>query len=185
MASMAHARSRPPKTVEDYMALPDDVRAELVGGELYVTPAPELPHQDVIGEIYLALRIHVDAHALGHVSLSPMDVHLPTGDVVQPDLIYVSKQREHIRQRWIHGAPDLLIEVLSRHNAERDLVVKRELYARNEVPAYWIVDPTECSIQLLRFQDGAYEPEAYFHGEADLTTPSFPGLRVPLATIFR
>ena len=185
MGAMPEAKSRPPKTVEDYMALPDDVRAELIGGELYVTPAPLLPHQRATARLGRTLADHVERLELGEVVFSPMDVHLPTGDVVQPDLIFVSKQRSHICRDWIHGVPDLLIEVLSPSNAERDLVVKRELYARNEVPAYWIVDPIERSIQLLRFEDGAYEPEAYLHGEADLTTPSFPGLRVPLATIFR
>ena len=184
MASMANTRTRLARTVADYEALPDDVRAELMGGELYVTPAPELRHQEVIGQLFMVLKTHADLHAAGRVVLSPMDVHLPTGDVVQPDLIFVAREHEHICQRWIHGAPDLLIEVLSRFNAERDLVVKRDLYARNGVPAYWIVDPMERSIQLLRLEGDTYAPEGYFHGDAVCAPSSFPDLRLPLKQLF-
>ncbi len=184
MAAMARAKHRPPKTVEDYLDLPDDVRAELIGGELYVTPSPNLRHQSAIGALFVALTTHVDQHRLGRVVLSPMDVHLPTGDVVQPDLIYVSRAREAICRNWIEGVPDLLVEVLSPFNAERDLVVKRDLYARNEVPAYWIADPMERSIQLLRLREGAYEPEAYLHGDAVVEPDSLPGLRLPLSQVF-
>ena len=149
-----------------------------------MTPAPILPHQRVLARLGRALADHVEHAGLGEVVFSPMDVHLPTGDVVQPDLIYVSREREHICRRWIHGVPDLLIEVLSAFNAERDLVVKRDLYARNEVPAYWIADPMERSIQLLRLREGAYEPEAYHHGDAVLEPHAFPGLRLPLSRVF-
>lgn len=184
MAAMAHARSRPPKTVEDYLALPDDLRAELIGGELLVTPPPSLPHQRTIRRLCTTLAAHVEARELGEVVLSPMDVHLPSGDIVQPDLVYVSREREGICRTWIEGVPDLLVEVLSPFNAERDLVLKRDLYARNEVPAYWILDPGERSIQTFLLEGRLYEPEAYVPGEAVFMPTRFPGLRIPLASLF-
>lgn len=185
MAPMAHTTSRPPKTVEDYRTLPRDVRAELIGGELYMTPAPTPAHQDVVLQLARYLADYADRTGSGRAFVAPVDVYLPTGDVVQPDLILVAKTGRAQVTDCIAGVPDLLIEVLSPFNAERDLVVKRHLYARNEVPAFWIADPMEGSIQLLRLGGDGYRPEAYFHGDADLTTAFFPGLRVPLATIFR
>ena len=120
MAAMAHARSRPPKTVEDYMALPDDVRAELIGGELYVTPAPTTGHQDAAGQIYRLLSSYAETATGGMAYIAPVDVYLPTGDIVQPDVVYVAEQNRHIIGDTIQGAPDLVVEVVSPSNAERD-----------------------------------------------------------------
>ncbi len=145
MAAMAAPKTRPKKTIEDFHALGEGVCAELIHGELYVTPAPQIPHQEAIENLYLHLAPQILRLGLGRLHLSPMDVHFPSGDVVQPDLIFVSKANEAIRQDWIRGVPDLLIEVVSPTNPHRDRFVKRELYAQNGVPAYWIVDLEEQS----------------------------------------
>jgi Uma2 family endonuclease len=184
MDAMAFAKSRPRKTMEDLMALPDEVRAELIHGELLVTPTPRVPHQRVLGRLYRLLDDWVRAAGSGEVLLSPMDVHLPSGDVVEPDLIYVSADNLDICQDWVRGVPDLLVEIVSPSHPERDRLVKRELYARNAVPAFWIVDPDEQSIELLRLDGHVYAPEAYLTGANVLETSSFPGLRVSLHQVF-
>ena len=150
MVSMSRVLQRPRKTKRDYRTLPDDVRAELVDGELYVTPAPSFAHQDVVGRLYRLLCALVDERDLGRVGLSPLDVHLPSGDVVQPDLLFVATANEGICREWVHGAPDLVVEVVSPTHPERDRFVKRRLYARSGIPEYWIVDPTERSGEVLR-----------------------------------
>ena len=75
MASMPHTRSRPPKTVEDYLALPDDVRAELIGGELYVTPAPSPAHQGVVLQLARHLATYADQTGAGRVLMAPIETH--------------------------------------------------------------------------------------------------------------
>ena len=185
MAAMAQLRIRPRKTVEDYLALPDDVRAELIGGELYVTPSPTLRHQDAVAMIWRLLDGHAVRTGAGRAWVAPADVHLPSGDIVQPDVLFVRGDRMEIARDVVEGAPDLVVEVVSPSNAERDRVVKRDLYATNGVPAYWIVDPGEGTIEVLRLEGAAYAPEGYFEGDRVLATPAFPGLEVPLSRVFR
>jgi Uma2 family endonuclease len=120
MASMARVRSRPRKGLADYLALPDDVAAELIDGELYVTPAPSAGHQDVLAALTVHLRPHVESRGLGRLWPAPVDVHLPAGDVVQPDLVFVRRERLAIVRDAILGVPDLAVEVLSPTRLERD-----------------------------------------------------------------
>ena len=184
MAHMAPTTRRPRKTVEDYMALPDDVRAELIDGDLYVTPAPTSRHQGIVANLLLILGPFMRESGLGRVYVSPLDVHLPSRDVVQPDLILVRTANRSIVQDWIRGVPDLVIEVTSPSHPERDRIVKRNLYARNGVPAYWLVEPEERGIEVLRLRDGVYGSEVYRTGSAVLRTDTLPGLEVPLEQVF-
>jgi Uma2 family endonuclease len=181
MALMAFATARPRKTVEDLFALPEGVRAELIGGDLYVTPSPESRHQAVSSALHFRLADHVRRSSGGSVFSAPLDVHLPSGDVVQPDLIWVSTERAGIVQRWIYGAPDLLVEILSPSNPERDRIVKRDLYARNGVREYWIVDPEARSIEVFVVESGVCRPAGWFTPGTQLVSPTLPGLSIDIA----
>ena len=97
----AMATRRPLKTVDDYMALGDEVRAELIAGEIYMTPSPTARHQSIVGSLYLDLVAAARAGEAGVVYLSPLDVHLPTGDIVQPDLLFVREGNMGIVQDWV------------------------------------------------------------------------------------
>ena len=184
MGTMSPAIERPRKTVEDYLALPDDVRAELIDGELFVTPSPTPDHQRLVLRLARSLDGAVTERGGGELFIAPLDVHLPTGAVVQPDLLYVSEGRRHIVRDWVRGVPDLVVEIVSPTGAERDRIVKRELYARNGVPEYWIVDPGERSVEVLRLAKGAYAPAGWFTGEAVLRSPTLPTLALPLEEVF-
>ena len=184
MSGMAPPQSPPRKTLEDYLALPDPVRAELIEGELYVTPSPTSRHQEASDNLLVRLGTFVRRTGQGRMYSAPLDVHLPSGDVVQPDLIYVSHERGGIVRDWVHGVPDHLIEVVSPGNPERDRIVKRALYAKNGVPAYWIVDPKERSIELLHLEGEAFAPAGFLAGEGVLRAPTFEGLEIDLAAIF-
>lgn len=184
MGSMAPTTGRPPKTVDDYMALPDDVRAELIAGELYVTPSPTPRHQSVVGGLHLALGPPVEARGLGRVYFAPLDVHLPTGDIVQPDVLFIREQNLGILQDWIRGVPDLVVEVVSRTHPERDRIVKRDVYERAGVPEYWLVDPGACSVEVFRLEGCTYRPAGYFERSGIVQSPQLPGVGVDLDTLF-
>ncbi len=184
MSAMAKATSRPRKTLDDFMALGDEARAELIAGEIYMTPSPTPWHQTVSFNLGLILGPHVREHGLGRVWSAPLDVHFPSGDVVEPDLIYVCSVKASIVQDWIRGVPDLLVEIASPSNAERDRIVKRDLYARNGVPEYWIVDPDVRTIELLRLQDRCYAPAGYFGLGTVLRTETMPLLRLVVDEVF-
>jgi Uma2 family endonuclease len=185
MAGMAPVESRPRKTVEDYLALPEDVRAELLDGELYMTPAPSPEHQDVVGALCVALRTFIESRGLGRVWPAPVDVHLPSGDIVQPDLVFVRAERMAIVQDAIRGVPDLAIEVLSPTRPERDRIVKKQLFAQDGVGEYWIVDPQARALEVFVLEGDRYAPAGWYTGDAAARSPTLPGLAVPLRRVFR
>ena len=184
MGSMADLQTRPRKTVDDFMRLPEGTLAELIDGEIFTSAAPRVPHQGVILNLAVALKAFADRGAFGQVLLSPMDVHLPSGDIVEPDLIFVRRENLAIIQDWVRGVPDLLVEVLSPSHPERDLIVKRELYARNGVGEYWIVDPDDRSVQILKLSGNRYEPAGYRKGRQALVTDLLPGLTLAVESLF-
>src|SRR5262245_12515212 len=140
---------------KDYEALPDDPRCELIFVRFYVSPSPLIPHQIAVALLW---RILDDiAMAFGGLALpAPLDVHLADHSVVQPDVLYISAARLDIAQRWVEGAPDLLIEVLSPGTARRDRGEKLALYAESGIREYWIVDSAERSIEFLVNEDGRF-----------------------------
>jgi Uma2 family endonuclease len=82
------------------------------------------------------------------------------------------------------GAPDLVVEIVSPLNAERDRIVKRDLYARSGVREYWLVDTLARSVEVLRLDGAAYAPAGYFTAGTVLASPSLPGLAIPVDAVF-
>ena len=141
-------------TWQDVQQLPDDGnRYEAIGGELYVTPAPTIRHQRIAKRLLLALVEILEAPGHGELFFAPTGVEFPaTEEGVQPDLLFVSKERRGIiAEPWIQGAPDLVVEILSPTTAHRDRGVKRKLYDRQGVSEYWIVDPDAEAVEVWSF----------------------------------
>lgn len=85
---------------------------------------------------------------------------------------------------WIHGVPDLLIEALPPDNAMHDRIVKRNLYAQNGVPEYWIVDPIARSVEVLVHDRGHFAPHGYFETSDTIRSHELPDLTIPVADVF-
>ena len=142
-------------TIEDYYALPDDQRAELIDGVIYDMTAPTTAHQQIL--LYLGSRIR--EHIIGHkgkcvVSIAPTDVRLDMDDrtIVQPDVL-VTCRREQVSERRIEGAPDLVIEILSTSTRRKDLRIKSGKYAQAGVRELWLVDPRDRQIIVYEFEE--------------------------------
>jgi Uma2 family endonuclease len=180
----------PPMTYEDLLRLPDDLmRHELIGGEHYVSPAPAVKHQEIVVNLTRILSNFVRAHRLGKVLVGPVDVLFTQHDVVEPDLLYVSGAKaDRVRERYVAGAPDLVIEVLSPSNRVVDRTKKYRLYEAQGVPEYWIVDPATETLEVYR----ATGPGGRFALGASLSlaagdvlaTPLLPGLEIPMSEVF-
>ena len=176
-------------TWDDYVLFPEDgMRHELIDGEHYVTPAPFLRHQEIVGRLFLAIGNYLMAHPIGRVFVAPLDVILSKFDVVEPDLLYVSNERApQLLKDWVRGAPDLVIEVGSESTRKRDETVKRGLYERVGVIEYWIVDPELDVVRIYRRTDDRFGRPAELSRRAGdvLTTELLPGLEIALDSVFR
>ncbi|MCB1159967.1 MAG: Uma2 family endonuclease [Leptospiraceae bacterium] len=133
---------------EDYMSLPEGAPFQLIEGELTFMAAPDFKHQEISGNIYFAIKAYLQNHNLGKVAYSPVDVKLDEKNVVQPDIIFVSIKRSSIIDRYIKGAPDFVVEILSKGNVATDRKKKRKLYGNFGVLEYWIVNPMLENIEI-------------------------------------
>jgi Uma2 family endonuclease len=172
-------------TYADYAALPDDGhRYQLLEGELVMTPSPNRWHQQVLRELALKLQAHVEKHALGEVFFAPLDVTLDDRNVVQPDILFVSKERSGILQGGrVIGAPDLCVEILSPGTQRIDRVRKLELYARFGVTHYWIVDLDTRTIEEYALAGDVYRVRSITEYDAPFRPAVLPGFEFRLSVV--
>jgi Uma2 family endonuclease len=146
-------------TYEDYYALPDDQRYEVIDGELLpMAPSPDSIHQRFSRALFRFLDAHVTSKKLGEIFYPPLDVVLDQENIVQPDLVFVGAAQAGIEERrGIFGAPELVVEILSPFSVRRDRQRKMRLYAQFGVKEFWIVDPGDYGIEVFTLKSGTYE----------------------------
>ena len=170
-----------PLTRADLEDTPDDGhRYELVDGVLVVSPSPALPHQDVVGNLYLQLRAACPPEL--KVVLAPFDVTLADDTVLIPDLLVSA--RAQFTRRELPGPPLLAVEVLSPSTRRFDLLLKRDRLQQAGAASYWLIDPDEPSMIVLELRAGVYEQVAHLRGdEAFAVALPFPVRLVPSALL--
>lgn len=136
-------------TADMVRALPDDGnRYETVHGELLVTPAPRLWHQEIVGRLSHLLRGYLERYPVGHVLASPADISWGSDVLVQPDLFVADSAQVRTLDWNKVKSLQLVIEVLSPTTARYDRFTKRRLYQEVGVPTYWIVDPEDGTVEV-------------------------------------
>lgn len=143
-------------TLEDYYALPDDVRAELIDGVLYDMATPTFIHQDILLNLGIQLTQCIQAHSCGcRLFVAPIDVQLDCDErtILQPDIIVFCDDGK-MRRRVYFGAPDFVVEILSPSTRKKDVMVKLRKYIGAGVREYWIVDPDTERVFVFRIEDG-------------------------------
>jgi Uma2 family endonuclease len=185
MAQPANIPRQKHFTARDLWRMPDDGnRYEIIDGEVFVTPAPYVSHQEVLANLYDILRPHVRAHRLGLLLFAPVAVVLEPLSGVEPDLIFVAHaRREIVQSKGIFGAPDLAAEILSPSTAARDRGRKKALYARTGIVHYWMVDPRKGTLVALRLQGDAYAIEAEVGPRGTFKPSLFPGLTIGMRDV--
>jgi len=168
----------------------DGVRRELIAGEVFVTPSPVRRHQHLVQRLGVSLFRHLESHpSQGEIFMVPLDVVMSRFDVVEPDVqIILGDQTSIMTEKNIQGAPALVAEVLSPGTRKRDLTVKRQLYDREGVREYWIVDPIKNTVTIhRRAADGSFPVALTLEASPDVTleTPLLPGWSLELAHFFR
>jgi Uma2 family endonuclease len=174
-------------TYPDYAALPDDGRRyELYDGELVELTSPTLRHQRAIRHLVGILDKHVRTQNLGEVVPAPFDVILSETTVVQPDIVFVARDRARtLTDRGIEGPPTLAVEVLSPSTAGRDRGRKKALYARYGLPYLWLVDPSDESLEAYELRVTSYVLVGRRVGPASASLPPFADLAFAPADLWR
>ncbi len=150
-------------TIDDYYALPEDQRVELIDGVFYDMGAPSIMHQFLLGDLFSLFRDCAREHNMPcEVFLSPCDVRLDRDDytMVQPDLLVICHDLD-LRAARYEGAPDLVAEILSPSSRSRDMVLKLHKYQNAGVREYWIIDPQYKEVTVHYFEADLYHPVIY------------------------
>jgi Uma2 family endonuclease len=168
-----------PLTYDDLREMPDDgKRREVLGGELFVNPAPRRDHQAISANLDWILQRFLRSSEMGMLFTHSVDLYLGRHDVVQPDLVVIRTPR-----LGIYRPEGIIDELLSPSTRGIDLIRKMALYARSGVPEYWIADPERRILVIHKLQGGdfvAVEPDA----DGWIASPTLSGLRVDPAEVF-
>jgi Uma2 family endonuclease len=176
-------------TIADWDAMPyrDGNRYEIIEGELFVSCSPGLTHELVLTNLSALIWIFLKANRIGTV-VAGSGVILSDYSGVIPDLIFFSHEvrDELVKNDRVHGPPTLVVEILSpgSSNIRRDRVVKLQLYAKHDVPEYWIIDLKNRAIERYVNHHSSLILEETLGEDDTLTTPALPGFSCRISEIF-
>ncbi len=171
-------------TYEDYLHFPEDKRYEIIDGEVHMVPSPGPYHQDISWRLELTISTFVEKNGLGKIYHAPLDVVFSETDVVQPDIMFISKERLNIiTEKNVQGAPDLIVEIISPTSEYRDRVIKRKLYSKYEVKEYWLVDLEKKEIEVMGLGESGLETVKIYQKTDILESLVLKGIKIKLDDI--
>ncbi len=165
---------------------PEGPLLEIIGGELYIVPSPNLKNQKISAQLLILLKTYVDEYDLGEVYGAPVDVVLSDENVIIPDLVFVSRDNSDIlKETNIQGTLDIVVEFLST-NRDRDLSEKYQLYEQFGVHEYVIVDPQEEIVIIFVYDENEKQflPEKKYSGSMAISLTTIPNLKIHILDIF-
>jgi Uma2 family endonuclease len=178
-------------TYADLLAWDDGVRYELYDGQPVAMASPSDVHQAVSGDIFRQIANYLVGKTC-KVYSAPFDVRLfetekdtpeSVDTVLQPDLMVVC-DKSKVDRHGVHGAPDLIVEVLSSSTARYDKLMKFNLYQRAGVQEYWIVDPGTRTLSVYSLEDGAYHAANTYGGDSVVPVGVLDAYEIDLSTVF-
>lgn len=169
---------------QDYLALNVNRLVELSHGRLEVLPMPSDTYQSIVGFLYTVLLAFAQQIG-GVVRFAPLRLRLWPGKIREPDLMLLRDRDDPRRQELYWTGADLVVEVVSEDDPDRDLITKRFEYAQAGIPEYWIVDPRYQTITVLRLAGDAYETHGVFTAADMATSATWEGLAVPVDAVFQ
>jgi Uma2 family endonuclease len=177
---------QPRFSFSELQLLPEDgPRYELYDGELVIVPAPILLHQRVALRVYDVLSEYERAHG-GLVAVSPLDIVFDEYNVLQPDVVFFVRERRALLdlRKPIRVPPDVTVEILSPSTSHLDRGRKMQMYAREGVREYWVIDPNAQAIEIYRSSDGIWTLAQRAEPASSVESTVLDGLRFDPARLF-
>ena len=167
----------------------DTNRYELLNGNIIMTPPAGWPHGNTGARIVRELGNCAAQHQLGEVFDSSTGYRLPSGDTIEPDVSFISYARLQAgpaprRGKFLEIAPNLVVEILSTPTALRDRTEKKDIYERNGVDEYWLVDTDRQEVTVFRLVNGRYGTPLIFRTGDTLSSVALPQLQLPVSNLF-
>ena len=185
MSTMTQTPPGRPWTYDDYLLFPDDGnRYEIIGGERFVTAAPNALHQILSVRLTSSLFDWVDDQGLGTVVSAPSDVIFSNIDIVQPDVLFFTASPAEYAEARDEHVPALVVEILSPSTRRQDEILKRGVYERFGVTEYWIVDPELETVKVYRRSGEAFAAANLLSSDRSLTTDLVSGWSLELQRLF-
>lgn len=171
-------------TYADYCSWPDEERWEIIDGVAYdMSPAPTTSHQRIAGTFFVILGNALEEKQYIPF-ISPIDVVFSEWDVVQPDVIVVCDPVK-ITEKNIQGAPDLVVEVLSPSTSKKDRWIKKQLFERNGVREYILIEPTALYAERYALgENNQFNSGDAFDAHQTISLKSLEGVEIPLWRVF-
>jgi Uma2 family endonuclease len=164
---------------------PEDTHVRILNGNPCPPSIPGIKHRSVALKVAAALLRYVETRKLGRVLQAPCNVVLSGKIVIQPDILFVKKERRSlIGEMNLRGAPDLVIEILSRATREHEFKAKRRIYAHFEIPECWAVDSDASTVETMVWSEMGYVSVGQYRKSDRLSSPLLRGLNLPLSKIF-
>jgi Uma2 family endonuclease len=177
-------------TTTDINLLPENegIRYEIIDGELFVTRAPHIRHQNSCGKIYRELDAWSESSGLGKAFITPGIIFTEADNVI-PDVIWISNERLALLvddEGHLTGAPELVVEVLSAgtENERRDREAKLKLYSSKGAQEYWIVNWRLQQVEVYHRQNAQLRLMATLLNDDLLTSPLLPNFSCSIARFF-
>ncbi len=172
-------------TSKHYAQLPEGAPFQLIQGKLIFMPSPYYIHQKVLMRLASKLDTHVENNELGEVLPAPMDVHFDEKNVYQPDVLFVSVARKNIIGNFIEGAPDLVVEILSKSTAQKDEKEKMKIYGKYDVVEYWMIHPTDQWVKVYENQSGEMKEVVELQQTGKYHSKVVEGFTLDVGTLFK
>lgn len=187
---MALPKQNNPITYAEYLELGDDTLYEVIDGIIYnMSPSPNVKHQSIAMEISTEFNVFLrdkSCRVLAEVDVCLGENEFPStiNEWVRPDIVIVCDKNK-INTNCIVGAPDLIVEILSKSTAKIDKMIKFNRYQRAGVNEYWIVDPIYETIDVYILEDGFYKHYGTYTKNEYIEVQVLKGLSINLNNIFR
>jgi Uma2 family endonuclease len=174
-------------TYDDYVRLtpPDSGNYELHNGQIVYMASPIPPHQKLSLRLSNRIFNHIEQHKLGELFTAPMDVVFTIHDTIQPDIIFLTTEKEHfIGAKKIEGAPDLIVEILSPSNTPKEMRYKKSIYELSGVREYWVVNLDKKTLTQYENTDKEFHVKRVFKHSDTLTSLVVQGFETAMSGLF-